>query len=76
MPFDFPAALNVEGLTFLEVNSALFRDRRTGHREVFRVYHFRDDTTGEPIMVAEHGYEDLLLELLVMNASGLKGGLA
>ena len=76
MPFDFPAALNVEGLTFLEVTSAYFKDRRTGQCEIFQVYHFRDSATGEPIMVAEHGYEDLLLELLVMNASGLKGGLA
>ncbi len=76
MPNDFPAAPRIEGLTNLDVKPIFFADRRTGQRTVFPVYHYRDDATGELILVTEDHYEAILDKLIAMGAFGPKGGRA
>lgn len=74
MPFDFPTAPRIEGLTYLEVKSVFFTDHRRGRREIFPVYHYREDVTGELILVTEDRYEETLDRLIAMGAFGSKEG--
>lgn len=76
MANDFPAAPRIEGLTSLDVKPMFVADRRTGRRAIFPVYHYRDDATGELILVTEDHYEAILDKLIAMGAFGPKRGQA
>lgn len=69
MPFNFPPAPSIEGLTYLRVKPVFVADRQTGRRIVFPVYFYRD-VTGELVTVAEDTYEPYHEKLLQAGAFG------
>ena len=70
MPFDFPLPPSIEGLTFLAVRPVIFTDLRAGRREIFPVYSYREDATGELILVAEPRYDEILDRVIAVGAFG------
>lgn len=76
MPFSFPPAPHHEGLTYLGLKPVFFRDRHSGQRIVFPVYSYREDDSGELILVTEDCYEGSLDRLIEMGAFGAKGSRA
>lgn len=72
MPFDIPVPPSIEGLTYLEFKPVFFTDRRKDWHETIPVYHYRDDATGELVLVTEDRYEEILDRLIVMGAFGCK----
>lgn len=74
MPLDFPSAPSIEGLTYLAVRPVFFTDLRAGRREIFPVFSYREDATGELILVAEPRYDEILDRLIAMGAFGSNEG--
>lgn len=66
MPIDFPDASELQALTFLGVQPVFFSDQRIGRYETFPVYLYREDATGELIVVAEDRYEEVLDQFIAM----------
>ena len=74
MFFNFPPAPKLDGLTNIGVQPIFVNDRQTGQRLVFPLYHYRNDTTGHLITVAEDRYEKY--HEMISQSYARKGGQA
>lgn len=61
----FPPAPTLEGLSYLNVMPVFFTDHGSGQRLVFPVYHYRDNESGELVLVTEDHFEPILDRLIV-----------